>query len=146
MTRRLFVMYDGYVFFCTKTSQQACLSNGRYACADEKTKPDKKIKEGSVIFLYNTDEKTLLGPFTALTEGAEELDSGAWAEDVDTHIPSEDIKVNWESLHVVRDAPTQLPFLKDMKTCRLTTLQTQRALDVLKGGELYIEEKDHVES
>jgi hypothetical protein len=138
-------MYDGYVFFCTKTSQQACLSNRRYTCADEKTKPDEKIKEGSVIFLYNTDEKTLLGPFTALTEGAKELDDGAWAEDIDTHIPSEDIKVTWENLHVLRDAPTHLPYLKTMKTCRLTTLQTQRALDVLKSGEVYTEKIEHAE-
>ncbi len=138
-------MYDGYVFFCTKTTQQACLSNRRYTCADEKTKPDEKIKVGSYIFLYNSDEKTLLGPFTALTEGAEELDAGAWAEDVVTHIPSEDLKVNWEDLHIIKDAPSQLPFLNDMKTCRLTTVQTQRALDLLRGGELYLLEKEQKE-
>jgi hypothetical protein len=139
-------MYDGYVFSCTKTTQQECINNRHYTCADEKSKPNEKIKEGSVIFLYNTDEKTLLGPFTALTEGAEELDAGAWAEDVETHIPSEDIKVNWEVLHVIKDAPAQLPFLTEMKTCRLTTLQTQRALDMLRGGELYIEEKEKAPS
>jgi hypothetical protein len=134
-------MYDGYVFFCTKNSLQECLSNRRYTCVDKKTKPTEPIKEGSVIFLYNADNKSLLGPFTALTEGAEELDAGAWAEDVDTHIPSEDIKVTWEELHIVQNAPAQLPFLNEPKTCRLTTLQTQRALDMLKAGELYLGEK-----
>jgi hypothetical protein len=140
------VMYDGYVFLCTKTTQQQCLSNRRYTCVDEKSKPNERIKEGSVIFLYNTDEKTLLGPFTALTEGAEELDAGAWAEDVDTHIPSEDLKVNWENLHIIQNAPSVLPFLNEPKSCRLTTLQTQRALDLLKNGELYLYERAEAEA
>jgi len=134
-------MYDGYVFFCNKTSQQQCLSNKRYTCADEKTKPTEEIKVGSVIFLFNVDDKSLLGPFTALMEG-DELDAGAWAMDVDTHIPSEDIKVTWEELHIIKNAPETLPFLNELKTCRLTTLQTQRALDILKKGELYFYAKN----
>jgi hypothetical protein len=130
-------MYDGYVFYCTKTSQQQCLSNKRYTCADGKTKPSEEIKTGSIIFLYNLDDKSLLGPFTALPEG-DELDAGAWAEDVETHIPSEDIKVTWEDLHIIQNAPSQLPFLNDPKTCKLSTREIQRALDLLKQGELYI--------
>jgi len=131
-------MYDGYVFFCTKASQQQCLSNKRYTCADERTKPnEEKIKIGSIILLYNLDDKSLLGPFTALAEEGE-LDAGAWAESVDEHIPSEDLKVNWENLHIIQNAPEKLPFLKNPKTCRLTSLETQNALDALKEGELYI--------
>ena len=134
-------MYDGYIFFCNKTSQQQCLSNKRYTCADEKTKPaEEKIKIGSIIFLYNIDDKSLLGPFTALAEG-DELDAGAWAMDVDTHIPSEDLKVTWEDLHIIQNAPEKLPFLKNPKTCRLTSLETQNALDTLKQGELYLTAK-----
>lgn len=135
-------MYDGYIFYCTSTSQQQCLSNQRYTCADKRSKPNEQIKEGSVIFLFNTDEKTLLGPFTALTSGAEELDAGTWAEDIDTHIPSEDIKVIWEDLHILKNAPVVLPFLNDTSTCKLTSLQTQRALDLLRQSELYLYEKD----
>ncbi|MGE5533273.1 MAG: hypothetical protein ACM3UN_02860 [Bacillota bacterium] len=135
-------MYDGYVFFCTKTSQQQCLSNKRYTCSDQKTKPDlEEIKAGSIIFLYNVDDESLLGPFTAMRE-EDELDAGAWAMDVDTHIPSEDIKVAWEDLHIIQNAPKDLPFLKDPKTCKLTSTQTQRALDLLKNGELYLYEKN----
>ena len=134
-------MYDGYVFFCNKTTLQQCLSDKRYTCADEKTKPTEPIKEGSVIFLYNIDDKSLLGPFTALTEG-DELDAGAWAMDVETHIPSEDLKVTWEDLHIIQNAPEELPFLKDPKTCRLTSLETQNALDLLKQGELYLYAKE----
>ena len=135
-------MYDGYVFFCTKESQQQCLSNKRYTCADEKTRPkEEEIKVGSIIFLFNLDDKSLLGPFTALAEG-DELDAGAWAMDVDEHIPSEDLKVTWEDLHLLQDAPEKLAFLKNPKTCRLTSLETQNALDQLKLGQLYLTSKD----
>jgi hypothetical protein len=135
-------MYDGFIFFCNKTSLQECLSNKRYTCADEITKPaEEKIKIGSIVFLFNIDNKSLLGPFTALPEG-DELDAGAWAMDVDTHIPSEDLKVTWEELHIIQNAPEELPFLKDPKTCKLTSMQTQRTLDILKQGELYLNTKD----
>jgi Development and cell death domain len=135
-------MYDGYVFYCTKESQQQCLSNKRYTCADEKTRPkEEEIKVGSIIFLFNQDDKSLLGPFTALAEG-DELDAGAWSMDVDEHIPSEDLKVTWEDLHLLQDAPEKLAFLKNPKTCKLTSLETQNALDQLKQGQLYLTSKD----
>ena len=109
-------MYDGYVFFCNKTSHQQCLSNKRYTCADEKTKPtEDQIKIGSIIFLYNIDDKSLLGPFTALPEG-DELDAGAWAMDVDTHIPSEDLKVTWEDLHINPECTRRTCLPKGPKT------------------------------
>ena len=135
-------MYDGYIFYCTKETQQQCLSNKRYTCVDQKTKPTETIKEGSIIFLFNTDNKSLLGPFTALTEGGNQLDAGTWAMDIDTHIPSEDIKVTWEDLHLLQDAPAKLAFLnKPLKGCKLTFTQTQRVLDLLKQGELYTKVK-----
>jgi hypothetical protein len=137
-------MYDGYVFFCNKESQQQCLSNKKYTCADKTTRPKiEDLKVGSIIFLFNLDDNSLLGPFTALAE-EDELDAGAWAESVDEHIPSEDLKVNWEDLHIIQNAPEKLPFLKNPKTCRLTSLETQNALDTLKQGELYITEKSKV--
>ena len=131
-------MYSGYVLFCNKTSQQQCLSRKLYTCADQKTKPTDKIKPGTIVFLYNMDDETLLGPFTALEEGGEALDSGAWAMDIDEHIPSEDVKVTWEELHIISNAPDKLPFLKDPKTCALSPTQTQRILDLLRQGELYL--------
>ncbi len=130
-------MYDGYVIFCDKSVRQECLSRKTIACS-EKNKPAQPIKEGSVIFLFNIDDKSLLGPFTALTEGGEELDAGTWAEDVEMHIPSEDLKVTWEDLHLLKNAPDQLPYLNNPKTCKLSTTETQRALDLLKQSELYL--------
>jgi len=131
-------MYDGYLLFCNNTSQQQCLSRKRYTCADKKSTPLEEIKAGTVVFLYNTDDKSLLGPFTTLAE-SDELDAGTWVMDVDeNNMPYEDVKVTWEDLHILQNAPQKLPFLKDPKTCKLTTTQTQRLLDLLKDGPLYL--------
>jgi hypothetical protein len=134
-------MYDGYVLFCNKVSQQQCLSRKRYTCAENESKPLGEIKAGTVIFLYNTDDKSLVGPFTTLPEG-DELDAGAWTENVDKHTPYDDVKVTWEDLHIIQNAPEKLPFLTDPKTCKLTTTQTQRVLDLLKDGPLYLYAKN----
>jgi hypothetical protein len=136
-------MYDGYVLFCSKGSMQECLSKKRYTCADKETpKVMEEIKANSVVFLFNTDDKSLLGPFTSLPEG-DDLDAGAWAMDIDDNMePYSDVNVKWEDLHLLRNAPDQLPFLKEPKTCKLTTTQTQRALDLLKQGELYLYNKE----
>lgn len=133
-------MYEGYVLFCNKKTQQECLSKKLYTCADQKISTNK-IRVGDIVFLYNVESRSLIGPFTALTPKGDELDSGAWAMDIEEHVPSEDIKVNWESLHILYDAPAVLPFLENLKTCTLTSTQTQRILDLLKKSELYINSK-----
>ncbi len=134
-------MYSGVMLFCDKTSQQQCLSRRIYSCADKKTKPEDKILPGTLVFLFNTEDKTLLGPFTSLKEGGGELDSGAWAMDIDEHSASENVKVTWENLHVIDNAPDKLPFLRNPKKCSLTSLQTQRILELLRDGKPYLEVK-----
>ena len=134
-------MYSGIVLFCNKESQQQCLSRKLYTCADEKTKPTSKILPGTIVFLYNMEDKTLLGPFTALEEGGTALDSGAWAMDIDEHSASENVNVTWEELHQIDNAPDKLPFLNDPKICSLTALQTQSILELLKEGKLYVDVK-----
>ncbi len=134
-------MYDGYVLFCNKTTQQQCLSNKRYTCAENVPKPLEELKTGTIVFLYNIDDKSLVGPFTTLPEG-DELDAGAWEEEIDELTPYDDVKVTWEDLHILENAPEKLPFLTDAKTCKLTTTQTQRALDMLKEGPLYLHAKN----
>ncbi len=83
----------------------------------------------------------MLGPFTALEEGGTALDSGAWAMDIDEHSASENVNVTWEELHQIDNAPDELPFLNDPKICSLTALQTQRILELLKEGKLYVDVK-----
>jgi hypothetical protein len=134
-------MYSGVMLFCNRESQQQCLSRKLYTCADQTTKPTEKIRPGSVLFLFNTEDKSLLGPFTSLDDKGEALDAGAWAMDIDEHSASENVMVNWEELHVIENAPDLLPFLKDPKKCTLTSLQTQRILELLKEGKPYLEEK-----
>jgi hypothetical protein len=95
-----------------------------------------------VIFLYNLDNKSLLGPFTALSEGGRTVDTGAWTMNIDEHSASENVKVEWEELHKLDDAAEKLPFLNDPKTCALSTTQTQRALDLLKQAPLYVQKKE----
>jgi hypothetical protein len=134
-------MYSGVMLFCDKTSQQQCLSRRIYSCADKKTKPEDKILPGTLVFLFNTEDKTLLGPFTSLKEGGGALDSGAWAMDIDEHSASENVTVTWEELHVIDNAPDKLPFLRNPKKCSLTSLQTQRILELLRDGKSYLEVK-----
>lgn len=110
-----------------------------YTCADRETMPTEKVKAGSVIFLYNDETGTLLGPFTALSEAAETVDTGAWRVDIDDHSASQNVKLEWEELHTLANAADKLPFLKTPKTCALTTTQTQRALDLLKQAPLYVQ-------
>ena len=134
-------MYSGYVLYCNNAAQEQCLREKQYTCTDKKTTPTARIKVGSVLFLYNVNDQSLLGPFTALTEGAETVDTGTWAMDIDEHSASENVKLEWEDLHRLENAPKKLPFLETPKTCELSTTQTQRALDLLKQAPLYIDEK-----
>jgi hypothetical protein len=133
-------MYAGYVFICNNASQEQCLNKKLYACTEKKTLPLDKIKAGSTVFLYNTDTKTLLGPFTVPAELGEKLEEGSWAIDIDEHSFSENVKVDWEKLHLLQNAAEVLPFLKDAKTCSLTETDTQRALDLLKEAPPYVHE------
>ncbi len=133
-------MYSGFMLFCNNVSQDQCLRQKQYTCMDKEGVPTSKIKVGSVIFLYNSDDKSLLGPFTSLTEGGGEVDSGAWDMRIDEHSASENVKLEWESLHRLENAPAVLPFLETPKSCELTSTQIQRALDELRSAPLYLQE------
>lgn len=135
------VMYSGYILFCNNIAQEQCLRKKQYTCADKETAPTEEIKAGTILFLYNTDDKTLLGPFTALTEGGKQVDTGAWAMDIDQHSASQNVMLEWEKLHLLDNAPAKLPFLDSSKSCELSTTQVQRTLDILKSAPLYIQEK-----
>jgi hypothetical protein len=140
-TTKVSTMYSGYVLFCNQTEQEQCLRRKQYTCAGKRPAPIAKIKVGSIIFLYNVDDRSLLGPFTALSEGGGTVDTGAWAMNINEHSASENVKLEWEDLHRIENAPAKLPFLETPKTCELSTTQTQRALDSLKQAPLYIQEK-----
>lgn len=131
-------MYAGYVFFCNDTSFKECLKQKRLSCPREKG-VDQEIGADAVVFLFNKDSNTLVGPFTAEGSAKIDLEPGTWAEEVDMHDLSENIVVEWEELHEMRDAQLKLPFLKDQRICRLSQLQTQELLDALRKAPLFHE-------
>jgi hypothetical protein len=132
-------MYAGYLFFCNDTSLKECLKQKRLSCPREKS-VDQEIETDSVVFLFNKDSNTLVGPFTAAVGPATtDLEPGTWTEEIDMHDLSENIVVEWEELHEMRDAQLKLPFLEDQRICRLSQLQTQELLDALRKAPLFHE-------
>jgi hypothetical protein len=124
-------MYTGYVLFCGNTTFGQCLSKRLYSCADSYKDEVAKIKRGSVLFIYNPETQALVGPFTAASEGATRIETGAWTSKIDEHSASENIKLEWEDLHIISNADERFPFLKKPEKCELSSLRVQTLLDAL---------------
>jgi Development and cell death domain len=133
-------MQTGYVFLCSNASMTECMRNKRFSCSSKQVKVAQELEIDTVIFLLNNETNTLLGPFTVV-QGPEDLEKGTWYSSVDEHSFSENIKVEWESLHELKNATDKIPFLKDTKDCSLSDLQTQELLSILKDAPLYTESK-----
>ena len=130
-------MNSGYVIFCGKTAFAQCLSRRIYTCAGEEAEDIKPIRQGAVLFIYNTDAKSLVGPFTAASEGAARIETGAWTSKIDEHSASANVKLEWEDLHIIENADQHFPFLNESRKCELSALQTQTLLDALKEARLF---------
>jgi len=109
-----------------------CVNKRQYACSDNHKGEVQAIKQGSVLFLYDPDVKSLLGPFTAAEEGASRIETGAWSTKIDEHSASANVKLEWEDLHLIDNVDEQLPFLSKLKTCALSTLQVQEVMTALR--------------
>jgi hypothetical protein len=114
------------------------MRNRRFSCSGKQVDVSERLEINTVIFLLNDETGTLLGPFTVV-EGPEDLEKGAWYSDVDEHSVSENFKVEWESLHELKNGLDMIPFLKDKKVCALSDVQTQELLDELRKAPLYSE-------
>jgi hypothetical protein len=125
-------MYSGYVLFCNKTTIGQCLSKRLYACSDERKAEIGEVKKGSVLFMYNTETRMLVGPFTAASEGATRIETGAWTSEIDEHSASANIKLEYENVHVIKNANERFPFLTKPEKCQLSTMKVQTLLDALK--------------
>ncbi len=132
-------MYSGYILFCKKTSLGQCLSKKLYTCADRGGDEVATIKKGSVLFAYNSETKTLVGPFTAASEGAARIETGAWTSEIDEHSASANVKLEWEDLHAIKDADERFPFLAKFEKCELSTIRVQTLLDALKEAPRFEE-------
>jgi hypothetical protein len=130
-------MYTGYVLFCGKTTFGQCLSKKLYTCADSHKDEVAGISRGSVLFMYNPETRDLVGPFTAASMGATRIETGAWTSKIDEHSASENIKLEWEDLHIVNAADDRFPFLKNPEKCELSTLRVQTLLDALKEAPVF---------
>ncbi len=130
-------MYSGYVLFCGNEAFGKCLSKRLYPCSDAQTAEVATIKKGSVLFVYNPETRNLVGPFTAASEGATRIETGAWTSKVDEHSASENIKLEWEDLHIINNADERFPFLSKPKKCELSTLTVQTLLDALEEAPIF---------
>jgi hypothetical protein len=124
-------MYVGYVFLCNKQSFNDCMRQKLFTCSAESIKSVQEVGLGSVVFLFNTDSNTLIGPFTAAGSTRTGLEPGTWTEVTDKHNVSENIRVKWEDLHELKDAQHRFPFLRNIKACKLSQFQTQDLLNAL---------------
>lgn len=127
------------VTFFFATILRARIKNKRFSCSDKQIKP-QELETNTIVFLLNSENDTLLGPFTVVP-GSEDLEKGTWYSSVAENSFSENIKVEWERLHELKNATTKIPFLKGTKTCSLTSLQTQELLSTLKNAPLSSDKK-----
>ena len=103
-------------------------------CSEEQVTIAQDIETDAVVFLYVSEADTIVGPFTVGDETQTNLEPGTWTSSVDRTSLSENIKVEWEELHELKNAQEKFPFLKDLSTCSLTQFQIQEMLDALKGA------------
>lgn len=127
-------MYVGYIFVCNSASLKNCVKSKRYMCSEEQVTIAQDIETDAVVFLYVSEADTIVGPFTVGDETQTNLEPGTWTSSVDRTSLSENIKVEWEELHELKNAQEKFPFLKDLSTCSLTQFQIQEMLDALKGA------------
>jgi hypothetical protein len=113
-------MYVGYVFVCNSSSLKNCVKSKKY------------VETDAVVFLYVSEADTLIGPFTVVDEPNENLQPGTWTSSIDRRNVSENIKVEWEELHELKNAQEKFSFLKELNTCSLAQSQIQEMLDALK--------------
>jgi hypothetical protein len=130
-------MYAGYVFACGADALGDCVRRRVFSCSGEAAEDVRDLALGSMVFLFDVDSDTLVGPFTAAGSVGRGMEPGAWTESVDELSFSGNFKVTWEELHKVENARERFPFLRDRKNCRLSRLQVQDLLDALKKGNLF---------
>ncbi|MCW4003966.1 MAG: hypothetical protein NWE95_08665 [Candidatus Bathyarchaeota archaeon] len=132
-------MQIGYIFLCTTYDITECTKSKRFSCSDRQV-DTSKIKGNDIVFLFNDKTGTLVGPFTA--GESENFEEGALYSGVQKDQLSENITVEWENLHELKNAPDKIPFLKDIKSCPLPALWTQELLTALKQAPPYTQTQE----
>ena len=130
-------MQTGYVFLCSNASMTECMRSKQFSCSGKQVKVAQELEIDAVVFLLNAETGTLLGPFTVVKR-SEDLEKGTWYSSMDEHSFSENIKVEWERLHELKNATDKIHFLKDKKECALSAFQTQELLTELRNAPLVL--------
>jgi hypothetical protein len=125
-------MYVGHVFLCDASSVKDCVKRKSFTCTGENVQIVSEMEVGSLVFLFNMDSNTLVGPFTATGSTGAGMEPGGWREVIDPHGTNAGIRVEWEDLHELKNAQDMFPFLKDINVCKLSHIQTQGLLNALK--------------
>lgn len=136
----MFTMQTGYIFLCNRAAMSECARSHGFSCSGAQIESARDLKANTTIFLFNDATGTLLGPFT-VAQGPEDLVKGAWYSSVNRESFSGNIKVDWEELHELKNAPEKISFLKGTSVCELSVLQTQELMTELKKAPLYSEKK-----
>jgi len=129
-------MYAGYVFLCDDSSMKECLNRRLYTCSADMDVTDE-IGEDSVVFFFNADSGSLVGPFSLSESDEAPLEPGTWVEELDEQSVSGNFRVEWEELHELKQADAKFPFLRNGKTCKLTNVETQSLLNELREAPLF---------
>ena len=66
------------IFACTNTSQEECIQKKLFGTSKMYEDKALRIKKNDILFLYNLDSDTLLGPFVAKSDGMKNIDPKAW--------------------------------------------------------------------
>ena len=127
-------MNQGYVFPCVGESLKNCVTSRLFTCSGEAA---RDIGPGYLVFFFNTDSDTLVGPFTASGSSKIGPESGAWTQVIDPHTFSGNFRVEWEELHELKHARRKFPFLKDLNACKLSPLQVNDLVNALKKSPLF---------
>ena len=122
-------MNQGYVFPCEAESLKSCLRSRLFTCSGETA---NEIGPGYLVFFFNANSDTLVGPFTASGSSRTGPQPGAWTEVIDQHSFSGNFRVEWEELHEMKGAKRKFPFLKDLHACKLSSLQVEDMIEALK--------------
>jgi very-short-patch-repair endonuclease len=81
---------QGFVFICSKTTQDECLARMLFGSTLEYEDKVLKVREGDLGFLYNIDTDVLFGVFEAISDGSLDIEPRAWKG----RFPAQ-VKVGW---------------------------------------------------
>ena len=127
---------EGYVFLCSNRTQSECFRKRLFGLTRKYWGWVEQIEVGTPLFLFNTNSKSLFGPFHAASKGTWNIDPTAWENARPLVFPAQ-VRVKWNELHEIKAAHRRWNFLKDGTFCKLTRRQTNMMRNALKKAPLY---------